>query len=229
MDDKFLYRNRPPVRPGFGENLYAHLAGMAPKNKTLTKQPLTFALKLMHASIVVFLLIVTFSEPVRAEVWNLIQRIAGFEIIDSAPDFNSPNAEIYSFTPQPLPSAITGLPFTFSMPAYVPENFVFSNDVAIAHSKLWVSMNWIGAGGKINLLVQQDWEITIPAGVDSTKEIKINGQPAILIQGRWDENRKWDNTTKNLQLYWRKDGIIYSLSSGAVSEDELIKMAESIE
>jgi hypothetical protein len=172
---------------------------------------------------------------VRAEVVNWIKLIAGFEVTDSVPDFDNPNVEVYYFTPEPFPTAIYDLPFTFSMPAYIPDGFVFSNNVVIAQSKSWIAMSWLCGGEEIDLLVQQDWDMTIPAGVDSTKEIKVNGQPAILIQGGWDENGKWDNTIKYIQLYWRKDGLIYILSNGkpdlpsvALGNEELIKIAESI-
>ncbi len=89
-------------------------------------------------------------------------------------------------------------------------------------------MTWRGRGGEFDLLVQQNWNMTIPTGADSTKEIIVNGQPAILIRGMWDENGKWDNTIKQAQLYWRKDELIYTLTSDVLDDEELIKIAESI-
>lgn len=227
MDDKFLYQNRPPVRPGFSENLYARLSNMVLQKKASNKA-FKLILRLGLAGLLLFTVLFTFSEPVRASVLDWIRHIAGFNVTDSIPDPGS-NPEEYFYTPQPFPSTVKDLPFAFSMPAYVPDDFAFSNDVVIAQSKSWVAMSWSSGEGEFDLLVQQDWEMTIPAGVESTKEVKVNEQPAILIQGGWDENGKWDNMIRHIQLYWRKDGLIYILSSDTLSDEELIKIAESID
>jgi hypothetical protein len=68
------------------------------------------------------------------------------------------------------------------------------------------------------------------------EEVRVNGQPAILIHGRLAttsaENpqtpRKWDETL-GLQLYWDTGKYIHVLETyGAyVSEQDLIQMAES--
>ena len=236
MDDKFLYQNRPPVRPGFSESLYAHLLDMKPRNKVLNK---TFKLvpRFILACMFVFVMLFTFSRTVRADVLDWIKHIAGFNIEEStsAPVIGAINATTYYYTPQPLPTALKDLPFTFNMPVYIPNGFVFNDNVVVAQSKSWASLSWVGRGGEINLLVQQNWDITIPTRVNGAKEVNINGQPAILIQGWWDASGRWDQSKKSLQLYWRKDGLIFTLSCNdtafskdILSEDELIRIAESI-
>jgi hypothetical protein len=227
MDDKFLFENRPPVRKGFGKNLYTRISNMTIRNGMPAKRAFSFAFKFVLASMTVFPLIVAFFQPVRAEFLNWVKYIAGFGVTDTAPDTSGPIVEFY-FTPQPLPVAVDDLPFTFSMPAYIPDGFHFSDDVVIAQSKSWIAMTWRGEGGELELLVQQNWDMTIPAGVDSAKEIQINGQPAILIRGVWDKNGKWDNTIKEVQLYWRKHELIYTLISDVLGNEELLRIAESI-
>ena len=74
-----------------------------------------------------------------------------------------------------------------------------------------------------------------PAGM--YKEVRINGQPAVLVYGRFAPNppdnpqleRKWD-TSLGLQLSWNIEESVYTLETLGpyVSEEDLIRMAESM-
>lgn len=385
MDDKFLYQNRPPVRSGFSENLYARLSDTTSQSKTPTKRAVV--LRFVLASLIVFVLMLTFSESVRADVWNWIRHIAGFEVqevdnlhdipgygegnsfapnhpsiiyalkflpfefalpaytpdgyvlIDqltyddrsvflswvnqdkeeifimvskpspeigpnivvgsngaeeieingqpamlvrgsydendkwdpnfkrlsiylskdglsylisnephspittgmekfekelirmasSIPDLKKYDNGVYTYTPQPVEAILQNPPFSFNMPGYIPDGYS-PHEGVVAYSKSWVSLNWEDKNSQnINLMVQQDWRITIPAGAESADEKRIGGRSTLIILGGYNENGKWDATRKNVQLYWREGGLIYNLSSDMVSQEELIKMAESIE
>lgn len=236
MDDNFLYQNRPLLRSEFSENLYVRLSNLT-LQKRESKKTFKFVFRFVLACLLVFALLFAFSEPVRASVFDWIKHIAGFIVEEgtAAPVIDQAEVTVYYSTPQSFPAAAKDLSFTFNMPSYIPDGFVFNNDVDA--SKSWIEMSWVDkrTSGEIILTVQQNWDIPIGVGVDSTKEVKVNGYPAILIQGWWDIYGKWDHNKKNLQLYWRKDGLIYILSSTdptmyreVVSEDELIKIAESI-
>ena len=141
---------------------------------------------------------------------------------------NFSNGE-YTYTPQPVDEIIQTLPFAFEMPGYLPAGFV-PHEGIVAYSKAWVLLSFRNdTGQELTLLVQKDWPITIPAGTDSAEEVLVAGNPALLIRGGYGENNEWDETQKNLQLYWRTDKLIYLLSSQTVGEEELIRIAESLE
>jgi hypothetical protein len=236
MDDRFLYQSRPAVRPGFSENLYVRLSKLAlqePESKRRFKLVFRFA----FACLLVFALLFTLSQPARASVLAWIEHIAGFkaEISTAAPVIDESKATVYYSTPQTLATALKGLSFTLVMPTYIPEGFVLNYD-GVHATEGSISIGWVDKNqGYIDLDVGQNWDIPIDVGVDSTKEVQVNGQPAVLIRGWWDAYGKWDHNKKNLQLYWRKDGLLYILASSdptmyreVVSEDELIRIAESI-
>ncbi len=237
MDNKFLYQNRPPVRPGFSENLYARLSNL-PLQKRESTKTFKFVFRFALVCLLMFALFFTLSNPVRASVLDWIKHIAGFTVEEStsAPVIDESQVTVYvsDDTPQPLSTALKDLPFTISLPTYIPERFVFTNNVF--KTKSWISMSWVDKHqGEINLMVARNWEVIFQAGMDSAEAISINGQPALLIHGWWERNGKWDQNLGVLQLSWRKDGLIYNLSTQnpilavkVLSEDELIKIAESI-
>ena len=67
------------------------------------------------------------------------------------------------------------------------------------------------------------------------EEVRVNGEPAILIHGRLalkkpgENSRKWDETL-GLQLSWAIDEAVYTLETFGpyLSEQDLIRMAESM-
>ncbi len=238
MNDDFLYRHRPPVRKEFAENLYQRLSDQ--KGIHLMKKPSSLIWKFALALVMGLSLLFTLSGPARAGVLELIRNIGGFNVeeVETAPTF-APNPTVYSYTPQPLPDALQDLPFSFAMPAYIPDGYTLSDDVVVAESKAWVSLRWANENGQeINMLVQQDWDLSLPASTGGAEEIQINGEPALLLNGGWsaDGTGEWDTGKNVLQLYWRHGDLIYSFefwnlpfnSDKAPYIQELIRVAESI-
>lgn len=132
----------------------------------------------------------------------------------------------YSYTPQPITEILENPPFTFKTPVYLPEGYVPGEGI-VAYSKAWVSLSWQDQAGKlISLMAQEDWNPIIPAGVDSADELLINGLPTLIIRGGYVDG-SWDEKMPMTTLYWRDGGIIYTLNSESVTEDDLIKIAES--
>lgn len=241
MDDNFLYQQRPPVRPEFAETLYRRLSYQKGKGIHFTKKISALLWKFALVSILGLLLLFTLSGPARAGMLELIKRIGGFNIeeLETAPTI-PPNPTVYYYTPQPLPGALQNLPFKFGMPAYIPDGYTLNNDIVVAESKTWVSLKWINRKGQeISMLVQQDWDMKLPAGVGGAEEIQINGEPALLLRGWWsaDGSGKWDANRNVLQLYWRHGDLIYSFdfsnlplnSYKDVYIQELIWVAESLQ
>jgi hypothetical protein len=241
MNDNFLYQYRPPVRKEFAKNLYQRLSNQKGKRIYFLKNPSALVWKFALAAILGLSLLFTFSEQVRAGVLELIRNIGGFNVeeVEMAPTF-APNPTVYVYTPQPLSSALQDLPFTFAMPVYIPDGYILGNDIVVAESKDWVSLQWTNSEGQeLNMLVQQDWNLSLPASADGAEEIQINGEPALLLRGGWsaDGSGKWDTGRNMIQLYWRHAGLIYSFQfwnlppggDNGKFVQELIRVAESIQ
>lgn len=239
MDDKFLYQNRPPVRIGFSENLYTRISSMTIKSGLPAKRIFSFTLKFILASMTVFALILIFSEPARAGVLNWFKSIAGFKVMDTATDFNNPfDKATYPIT-VPIDEVLQNPSFPFSIPTYLPDGYESLGGV---NDEGGIALVWAKGFGIISFSVTKDWDVTIQANLENSEEIQINGQSALLIRGTWNEKGEWVDTKKRTDLTWRKDGLIYFLSSSVVdppsdalvpasevlSDEELIKIAESI-
>ncbi|HBO34058.1 MAG TPA: hypothetical protein DD636_04875 [Anaerolineaceae bacterium] len=261
MNDNFLYTSRPPVRKEFADHLYQHLCETNPerdqqgpgewKNRKIIKW--NYAL---ISIVIIFLLLFTFSDDVRAFADRIIQNVAGFFVEERT---NSPMDEIEQTTPGvgsgapfseitevfipaiSLEDLVANPPFQFELPSYLPEGFELQRD-DIAKSGDWVSIVWEKQNAEIVMLVEQSCPV-LPVGPDSTEEIVINGNSALLIRGWWGENHVWD-PTRGLEIHWNKSNLHYRLIysqrtianrtiepiSGDIDQlvKELIQIAESV-
>jgi len=236
MDDKFLYQNRPPIRSGFGENLYARISGPHLRRET-QKTILKFALRFVALTLLLLAALFTFSQPVRAGVLNWIRQIAGFEIreIDSLPTTEK-SVYIPPDIRDSLADILDDLPYTFELPAYVPDGFLFENKVDLIKDSVF--MRWMNEGGdEILMLVDTDHGQQYVMGTDAAQEIQINGQPALLFQGGYDKEHNWDPDLQMINVVQRKDDLIYWLIynqnsdnefDDTVFKNELIQMLASI-
>lgn len=147
---------------------------------------------------------------------------------ESIPALKNYEDGVYFYEPQPVEEILANPPFTFEMPGYIPEGFVPDEGIA-AYSNAWVSIRWAnGNGDGLNLMVQENWKITIPAGVGAAEQQWIDGHSTLIIRGAYVDGQ-WDASADTIELYWRKGGLIYQLSSSKLSEEELVKIAESFE
>ena len=237
MDDKFLYQNRPPVRSGFSENLYARISNPHLRSET-PKTTLKIALRFAALALLLFAVLFTFSQPVRAGVLNWIKQIAGFEVreIDSLPTAENNSVPIPPDTRDSLADILDDLPYTLELPAYVPEGFSFEDKVDLV--KTSVFMRWMNEDGdEILMLVDTDHGQQYITGTDAAQEIQVNGQPALLVQGGYDKEHNWDPDSRMINVVQRKGDLIYWLIyiqnsdnefDGTALKNELIKMLSSI-
>ena len=94
------------------------------------------------------------------------------------------------------------------------------------------------------MLVERQYTgYNIPAGEDSSREIRIDGQAALLVTGFWDGEHRWD-PKRGIMLGWVKNGHFYRLTYSEreplhntikpIEGDldliiaDLVKMAESV-
>jgi len=229
VNDDYLYQVRPPVRRTFVVNLRRRLSEQYPE---IGSQKIAgfsmarfFVRSLSWKVALLFLLLLTalvftVSEGARAQVLQWIETVAGFNVEERS---ESPLKDLETGVIQPtiqsvptrtLPEVLANPPFSFGLPAWVPDGYELDNQVAIAKSKTWVSLTWRNPeGGQIIMLVEKEYTgYNIPAGVDSSEEIEINGQPALLILGNWDSHSQWEwDPSRGIAIYWIQDGRHYRL------------------
>jgi hypothetical protein len=237
MDDKFLYQNRPPLRSGFGENLYARISSSHPRIE-MQKTILKFSLRFAALTLLLFATLFTFSQPVRAGVLNWIRQIAGFEIreVDSLPTVENSSVHIRPGIRDSLADILDDLPYTLELPAYVPDGFLFEDKFDLVKTSVFMrGMN--EDGDEILMLVDTDHGQQYVMGTDAAQEIQVNGQPALLFQGYYDKEHNWDPDLQMINVVQRKGDLIYWLIyiqnsdnefDDTAFKNELIKMIASI-
>lgn len=238
MKDDFLYKSRPTLRKEFADNLYRQLSRKypttdVPRRKgvfSVMHKPLIWKFALT-TSLILIVLALVMPTTVRAQVVQWITTVAGFQveerskspITDSSEVQSTPSVPAYiSTSPDITPTVvnyptinpqtlIANSPFAFGLPLYIPESFTLAENAAIANSNSWVSLTWSSKNAEIMMLVEKQYAgYPLPAGVDGAEEIQINGKPALLIRGWWDENHKWD-MTRCLELHWMVQDLHYRL------------------
>jgi len=153
---------------------------------------------------------------------------------------------VYTIPTVSVTDLIKNPPFQFGLPTWAPDGYTLDESAGIATSSNWVSLVWNHPNqSEIELLIESEYSgYSIPAGENSSEEIKINGAPALLIRGFWDAQHQWD-PKRGISLDWEKDGQHYRLNysergtahheivpiKGDMDKiiEELVKMAESIQ
>lgn len=271
MNDQFLYDCRPPVRQEFKESLYGRLDDLS-KETYFPMKGLHMTMRHNLALIIPVILIASLgilyslTGDVRAEVDKVIRNIAGFFVNETAVSPISEDIQAIHISASEIPTmeaqktmtpywvdipaysvkeVIQNPPFDFSLPAYIPEGFELESDAAIALSKSWVSLGWVGdRNTEIEMLVEREYTgYSLPAGVDSAEEVEVNGQPAMLVRGGWTGDAGWQ-ADYGMEVHWQKGGRYYRLiwhqrspehnqisvitTDLATVQKELIRMAESV-
>lgn len=128
-----------------------------------------------------------------------------------------------------LSQAQQEVPFTFGRPTWAPDGYRFKDyqvGVLEFEGRHIVSLHWQKSLERGVVLMATDSpaddeaDFLVPAG--SIRIRAINGRPAALVRGHWQESPL--PTT----LVWEHDGIVYSLS-GTISEENMLRMAESMQ
>lgn len=247
MNDDFIYRALPKVRREFAQSLYARISADAP---TITRPKMAARIRdsrWLHFAIIILgvLLLVAWSQvrlwiryvPI-GDLWlvefSLTQPATGVQTMEPIP------------TPGQLPTAIMDgrvvilVPgFGYVSPDWIPEGFSATKIPGSGYSYEETIGMWSNdAQETIRLFVVPQTGGARPyAPPGMYKEVRVNGQPAILVFGRLAPNssenlqaqRKWDETL-GLQLTWSLEDSIYTLDALAskVAEHDLIRMAESM-
>lgn len=232
MNDEFLTRFRKPPPREFSEALYERISTEMNPQRTFNVRKVMFAAALCLALIAAF----AFSPAAQAALDRVVKQIGGVTFV-------GPNEAEANATPLPesqitlvpeervsLAEAQAKVPYTISLPAWVPDGFRMSTSVRISYfgTKFTpVEILWYGtdpAVGGMMLTISQpvQWDVD----TDHLQQVEVNGQPAGLTGGNWDAGTgQWTGDEKT--LFWTKGDVMYQLSSHIPVKD-LIRVAESI-
>ncbi len=195
----------------------------------------------------------------RAAVLEVIRRIGGIQVIETdqwpqTPEERrgswmtlvdtlpgDPPPEIIPEQKITLGEAEALLPFTPTLPTWVPEGYVLQDTVRVwlpteGFTYTIAMWTWEKPGHPVidmSILhsLEADYAYSVVVGQDSVEEVSIAGRPAALVRGGWDRDTKRYGTQYGiLRLQWERDGLVLTLSGteDATSADDLVRMAESI-
>jgi hypothetical protein len=244
MDDKFLYQLRENPDTVFVENLQKKLASYqsTPDKKwNIALRPFTgnktANLIWITASIIMVLLIAMTVTPVRAFILAIPIEIAGriFETTDDYPGNDTDDVKIIKPKTMSLDEALTSFPYAVKLPSNVPLEYVMDEEhvrvyLGIENWSNLIELAWLGEGTGFELAICgncefERGEIIAP---DAVEEVLLDNQhPAALIRGGWYQNENAWNYNIALTLEWQVDNILYRLSSGTLTVEQLIEIANS--
>lgn len=235
MNDNFLtrYRKSPPRK--FSEALYKRInVPMNTKHTPSLRWP-TFAAALGMALIAAL----AFSPAARATISGLFVEIGGmilFEPDETASQATPLPESQVTIVPEEtlsLEDAKAKLPYSISLPTWVPDGLTMGTTVRIYYfpgAGPQLTITYYGSDpdvGNIDLTIyaqQIDWLVE----TDDVQEVEVNGQPAALVMGGWDVDRGGWNRESGRMLNWMKGDEMYQLHSMGAAVEDLIRMAESV-
>lgn len=187
------------------------------------------------------LIALLFMSPPAQATLGEVRRVVGQIHLVVRSAWPEPTATIV--LPEAKPISLTEaqalLPFELSLPGEIPPGLdvtkqeVFISQVAGPVIKLrWPDQ----VGGFVQLSARaagsENEAVQTLVGPASSESLLVNGQPAVIVRGGWDETSgAWSYEDQVITLIWTVDGVQYKLLSlsRSVSLTELIAMAESIQ
>jgi len=250
MDDDFLYRCRPDVRPEFAESLYKTLASTQPGilEPARTRHGSRFllfaiALALFGAALV------TAIPTVRAQTIEFIKHIGDMTFV--LVDLNRLP------TPPPVPTLAEGetpvgpeptinveralelFPIKLTLPTWIPAGYVLSDQVFFEHNKYRDSATFTWNNPRLVTPTAWNFPISLYVGYPGPgvgeevprnllQETTVNGIPAAIVRGGMNGmTGKYDIPI--IRLMWIDHDATYEMTApDSTSPEDLIRMAESM-
>ena len=253
MNDDFLTRFQEQPQAKFAETLYKKISLPAKSNpKLITARHFGLSFGIF---VTVLILTFMFVPGVYADVESFIRKIAGinFDETTQSPITCNPLVDckfekVLSVTS--LEEAQLAVPFAINLPVWTPQGYWQNPRVSLSRFQEkydLVQIEWLKVGfSSINndeyeqqmtlRIWQQDENIDTPWAVapESVKEVAVNGKPAALIHGAWNLFGESWNGNGATEIMWNDNNVWYEISavfndpSTAVSDADLLRMAESI-
>ena len=237
MNDDFIYKALPKVRKDFAQSLYARISTATHADvQSGTYRLRRLPRRLQVAMILLGVLILVAWSQMR--LWIRYVPIGDLWLIEFS--LTQPGPDVQTFEPiDPGPPSYFGPDEGYMVPDWIPQGFSPTQVPGSGYS-------WENSIGMWSNNIEETIRLFVvpksggarpyaPPGM--YKEVKVNGQPAILIYGRLAPNlpanpqaqRKWDRTL-GLQLSWSFSEGIFTLETlgSYVTEEGLIRMAESM-
>jgi len=258
MNDDFIYRALPKARKEFAESLYAKISTRTPGISRVGMDSRIRSRRRLQAAVILLslLLLVAWSQIkllIRYVPIGDLWLVEFNQTTQTIPDDQS----VALFVPTPLPTPRFFDPtlmstaeieefiqevgvFALYYPSWIPEGFqAITPPREMTSWESTIGMWSNNAKEEIRLFIAPIAGGMRPYALPGMwKEVSVNGEPAVLIYGRFAptsyENpraqREWDDTL-GLQLHWVMEKNVYTLEtfSSYVSEQDLIRMAESME
>jgi len=248
MKDNFIYKALPSMSKGFADSLYKRISANATSTVESKIQPRQKPIRLsfVAALILGMILLVAWSQirlRIRYVPIGDLWLVEYAKVTQFAPGESLPT--VFVPTPKPPPTVIfDGMVYEMwnlkrLSPDWIPDGFHETEIPASMISYEETIGLWSNdVGERIRLYaVPQAGGMHPYAPPEMWKEVRVNGEPAILVYGRLalanpqnpTEQRKWDKTL-GLQLHWTIEESVYALETFGLylSELELNRMAESM-
>lgn len=241
MNDKYLHTFRRQPDPNLTDKLYQRLVAIPPAEAAPQPEPApSRRMRLAWAFIVLVLtlFVLAMVPGVRARFEDIVKQIGGLTVLITEDYPGTDNPRIVPDDILTLEEARARLDFEFRMPTYIPDGLVLQEDeIRASNIRTRITLNWRDEntpGRGFHIVVgKADPDVQWVVGPNSVTEVMINDINATLVQGGWNgDTHEWeDNGFRDLR--WQIDGIEYTLSTGneewgGLSDEELIKIAESI-
>lgn len=241
MDDEFLKQYRKQPRPAFTESLYRKISTKERIGSGMRKFSFAFT-----AFLAVIALTLGFSPQARGAALELIREVGGLRFHETSdyPGGGEP-VEIVPSKYISLEEARQTFPGFISLPISVPDGYTLDPEVELIDfnggqvpvavlnwKKETAEGSWSALILRITYTTGEVKNYAEVVGNGAIEEITIHGKPAAIIKGGWNyDTQSYDHEIAHHGIRWMYgEQTFYSLesSSGALSKEELIKIAESI-
>jgi len=251
MNDDFIYKALPKVPKDFAQSLYGRISANTLPTSRPGMQPVRRVPRRLQAALIMLgvLVLVAWSQ---IRLWIRYVPIGDLWLVEFS--LTQSASDIQTLEPIPTPgrlptvvikddtNAITVYELVRIVnlsPDWIPEGFSATTIPGPGYSYEDSLGMWSNESQETIRLfvVPREGGARPYAPPEMYKEVRINGQPAILVFGRLAPNssqnpqaqRKWDETL-GLQLTWSVEDSIYTLETlgSYVTEQDLIRMAESM-
>lgn len=243
MNDDFLKNYKKQPRPEFARSLRLKLLQKGDSRMKLVKPIFRY----VFAALLVGLVSVAAVPSVRAEVVKIFQPMVYFVYTtepiptSTTPGLAAPiSGEDATEDTMALDAVEEQVGFKTLLPTWLPEGFVLSQNVAsimrASDKVIGLHVYWESDTSRIDVYATpEEGETTLP-DVENSKIVEVNGQTAVLINlgalSQVDAGQTATVIPLSEQAYvleFTQDGVHYTITGNTVTEDDLIKVAESLQ
>jgi hypothetical protein len=241
-DDDFLKKYYQPPRKEFAADLYKRITNpMETRSRFFSLQRFLLASAAVIAVLVMTLLV---SPPARALASQLLRQIGVFTLV-----FDGDGRYSAGQPPQPtaapfdpgtvqkagsLAEASTLASFTLLDPEDLPQGFALNGGWSVTEqgNGMLVASEYLDEEGHYLIFNQYKYgsgyafEQTY-ASNEQVSDVSVRGQPGVWIAGRLVAVSAGE-LEPALWLMWEENGINYTLFSDTLTQEDLLKVAESL-